>query len=701
LVIWIKDCDKMELIKLELEGFGKFAKKKTIHFKKGVNFISGLNEAGKSTLLEAIMASIFKFNKREIEPFFCWNNHHICKVALTYKTDKGEIFRITSDYKNNRRRLEKITKSGSKEISSVDKNINPYIKEHFGFDDKKVFENTAFIRQSQMAILEDHTIKNKIKDMIEEIFAGRAKASATKAIQKIKKYSKDASKEIEKLKEEKLELEDELEDAQNIKLSLSRDSAEYEKVSKELKEKQKKLEKLEESSKKFKEKEKLQEDKEIVTAQIKKIDKLLLSIDDILKKIENIKEELIKFRGYDKINKENYLEIKEIINKLNELRAEEKTISKTDFKETIINEKISLKHLGLIVIGVILSLTLIGAIAGIPLIIYSSKRLKIKEEIVVSDKKEEKLKEINDSIQKYQQSLEKLTTTIRNFKEDTFLESYSRYTFLMQELRNNKETLNDLIKSEIESDEMEENINLNIKKVREKKLSLLNRLAIIENNLKEYKLINLTQKDVDELNHLKEEVEKLKSRKIELQTSVRTTTSLVESPEEIKEKLDAVEEKIKELNNKIQEHNLASKFLEMAETAVHHKFTPAVEKDSKPILKLVTNEHYNELKIDEETLDIYIKAPEIKKFINVSMLSQGARDQIYFTLRTVMVNLLSGNLNIPLILDDPFHNFDEVRLKKTINVIKKLSKEKQIILTSHRPYHNEFKNFVTNIIELK
>jgi len=66
-----------------------------------------------------------------------------------------------------------------------------------------------------------------------------------------------------------------------------------------------------------------------------------------------------------------------------------------------------------------------------------------------------------------------------------------------------------------------------------------------------------------------------------------------------------------------------------------------------------------------------------------------------------MSDLLSGNINIPLIFDDPFHNFDNVRLKKTITAMKKLSKNKQIILISHKPYHKEFKNFADNVIEMK
>ena len=66
-----------------------------------------------------------------------------------------------------------------------------------------------------------------------------------------------------------------------------------------------------------------------------------------------------------------------------------------------------------------------------------------------------------------------------------------------------------------------------------------------------------------------------------------------------------------------------------------------------------------------------------------------------------MTDLLSGNINIPLIFDDPFHNFDDIRLGKTISAVKELAKSKQIILISHKSYQKEFKNFADNIIEVK
>ncbi len=578
----------VQLIKLEIEGFGKFAKETPIDFDEGINFITGLNEAGKSTVLEAISASIFKYTKSQIQPFFCWKNNEFCRTTLTYKTDKAEIFKIISDYKSGKRRLEKMENGKMKEIATTDKNINPFLKEHFGFDDRKVFENTAFIRQSQIAILEDNLVKNKIKDMIEEVFAGRAESSATKALAKINKVAKDSFKEIDILDKEKGELNEELKSVEKTRGLVIEDSGELEGIGTKLAEKVTKLENLEKNKKLFDEKEKLLGEDKHLNEQIKKVDELI------------------------------------------ETLSEDREIStKTNSDKTVGIILIVIGSLSFL-IGGLISLVSVGAIIGIPLIIWGIIKIRQKEEIQKPVQKD------NGKLQKYSSE----------------------------------------------------------------KKDLINKKAIYENRLENYKLVNFNINDFDELETLKKEVNSLESRKVELRTSIKTTTTLIESPEEVKEKLDLIEENQSELKRKVEEYRLAAHFLELAESEVHHKFTPAIEKNSKQILKEITNERYSDLKIEEDTLDIKIKESEVKEYIDVSYLSQGTKDQLYFTLRTVMSDLLSGNTNIPLILDDPFHNFDNVRLAKTMNTIQEIAKNKQIILISHRPYHQEFKNFAGKIIEL-
>ncbi|MFH1228993.1 MAG: DUF5362 family protein [Candidatus Aenigmatarchaeota archaeon] len=573
----------VQLLKLEMEGFGKFDKERTIDFGDGVNFITGLNEAGKSTVLEGIMASIFKYTRGQIEPFLCWENQDVCRTALTYKIAKGETFRISSNYKSGKRRLDKVEKSKVKEISSVDKNIEPYLKEHFGFDDKRVFENTAFIRQSQMAILEDATVRNRIKDMVEEVFAGRSEASATKALAKMKKIAKDSSKEIETLEDEQGELKEKLKSAEATKENVVKDSGEYDTTVKKLEEKSKELEKLQKSKKLFDEKEGLLKDQKHADEQMEKVDELLEAVSEEKEEVQT--------------------------------GSPNKTIG-----------------IIMIIFGGLLSLTGIGAIIGLPLLIWG---------IITMRKREKK------------------------------------------------------VKAPVKTD-----AGAKKAKYHKEKKDLLNKKAVLEDRLENYKLVNFNSNDFDDLEGLKQEVDTLKAKKVELQTSIKTTNSLVESPEDIREKLDTIEENKINLGKRIEEHELAAKFLGMAETQVQHKFTPSIEKNSKPLLKEITNQRYSDLKIEEDTMDIKVKVPETKDYVDVSLLSQGARDQLYFALRTVMSDLLGGNINIPLILDDPFHNFDQTRLNKTIDTIKQISKDKQIILISHRPYHQEFKGFCNNVIEL-
>lgn len=569
-----------KLIKLEIEGFGKFKKNKVIEFKEGINFITGLNEAGKSTILEGILASLFKYNSLRINPYICWTNPDICKASLTYKIDKGEIFRVTSDYKNSRRKLEKIDKGKTKEISSVGSMVNKYIKEHFGFDEQKVFENTTFIRQSQMAILGDRITKNKLRDMVEEVLVGTGGASATKALQKIKKIEKDSRKEAESMAEDLYGLKEDLQEAEESKGRVIEDSEEHEEVKKKLSQKLEKLNKLKENKKLFGKKEVLLKDEKNINEKINQVDDM----------IETFEEE-----------------------------EDEPSVEKSKIMPIV-----------LIVVGVILSLTIIGAIIGIPLIIYGNKLRKEKDSF-------KKPKAVAEKLPKYQKQ----------------------------------------------------------------KKDLINKKAVIELKLEEYKLVKFTIDDFRDLDSLEREVDKLKEKNIELKTSINKTKELVKSPEEIQEEVDSIEQKIQELKEKAEEFELSSRFLEMAETSVQHKFTPSIESNSKELLNEITDGKYSNLKIDEETLDIQIKAPEIKDYIDVELLSQGAKDQVYFTVRTTMSDLLSGNINIPLIFDDPFHNFDDIRLKKTMTAMKKLSKNKQIILISHKPYHKEFKNFADNIVEVK
>ena len=65
--------------------------------------------------------------------------------------------------------------------------------------------------------------------------------------------------------------------------------------------------------------------------------------------------------------------------------------------------------------------------------------------------------------------------------------------------------------------------------------------------------------------------------------------------------------------------------------------------------------------------------------ININSLSGGTIDQLYFALRFEIINSMSDS-RLPLILDDCFIQYDDIRLENILRFIKDKSKERQIIL---------------------
>jgi len=64
-------------------------------------------------------------------------------------------------------------------------------------------------------------------------------------------------------------------------------------------------------------------------------------------------------------------------------------------------------------------------------------------------------------------------------------------------------------------------------------------------------------------------------------------------------------------------------------------------------------------------------------------LSTGACDQLYLALRIAFAEMLAGREGLPIILDDPFANFDSGRLQNALHTLELIAKDRQVILLTH------------------
>lgn len=72
------------------------------------------------------------------------------------------------------------------------------------------------------------------------------------------------------------------------------------------------------------------------------------------------------------------------------------------------------------------------------------------------------------------------------------------------------------------------------------------------------------------------------------------------------------------------------------------------------------------------------------KTILPAQLSQGARDQLYFSLRLAIADLLADQCQLPFVLDDPFVNSDSLRLQRIRSALEQAAAERQILLFTHQ-----------------
>lgn len=95
----------------------------------------------------------------------------------------------------------------------------------------------------------------------------------------------------------------------------------------------------------------------------------------------------------------------------------------------------------------------------------------------------------------------------------------------------------------------------------------------------------------------------------------------------------------------------------------------------------ITAGRYRDIRLDENMV------PSVKvdgrRWVSVDNFSRGTVDAIYLALRIALAKVRDDGRSLPLMLDDPFVHLDHKRLAKALNMIDMASADGQLILFSH------------------
>ena len=151
---------------LEVHGIKKFSSLYHFKFQPGLNIIYGPNESGKTTIQEIIFHLLYtNVNTSEAENQRSWLNKKLSQARLTYETNDQKTFRLTKDFLNKKAALEYYGSEGWTDLTDKKEQVNRLVKEHWGLMDKKIFNNTFFIKQKHLVGL-DRPESLKLKDLL-------------------------------------------------------------------------------------------------------------------------------------------------------------------------------------------------------------------------------------------------------------------------------------------------------------------------------------------------------------------------------------------------------------------------------------------------------------------------------------------------------------------------------------------------------
>ena len=98
------------------------------------------------------------------------------------------------------------------------------------------------------------------------------------------------------------------------------------------------------------------------------------------------------------------------------------------------------------------------------------------------------------------------------------------------------------------------------------------------------------------------------------------------------------------------------------------------DENASYILSRLTGGRYTRIAIDERR---QIRVECESGLLGIDQISAGTADQVYFAMRLAAGELMSGE-NLPLIMDDPFRNFDDERLEAALKYLEE--GQRQVIL---------------------
>jgi DNA repair exonuclease SbcCD ATPase subunit len=698
----------MLISQILLKNFGKF-KNFTCELTPGLNLIKGPNEAGKSTLADAITAALFLYpteGKKEMVGAANWKSKEAPALEATFNVG-GNSVKLIKDFKTGSVELEDNRTGVKTEETDY---IEKWLAEQLGISSEEIFKATACISQGELSHIEESF--DAIKDKLESLITGgREDQAASQTTARIEKRIKEISGQdgvsgglLEELNKQADEMNYNIERLNRAIANLKARRGDLIQVQMAYKNMHEDLEARKERYEKSKKAGKLEEAYIKTSKDYHELEVKMGDIQESLKKIKGLRD---RETGIKKIEAKDVKEIDSIHSHLIYMRPKHNELE-ADRNEAK-NESAAYK-VGKIY-GICAILGFAGAIASAlsqfdiffailkPWSVYGllgSGILIVFGLALINSRKHHK-KYLKERFEKLEAKLVELDTELG--RQTTFLKTVlTRYAAdSVEDLKRNLWQRDDLEKQIAREKEIYDSLlgENTLQDMEQRYESLQQEIEAVKRDKRE-----LSQYIVDEADLARQAqvISQYEERRRDLERERMVLCQQIETAEGGAELLASFMERREHLKSRAEKllHDVA--ILQLTANCVNEarqdvlvSTLDVLNAKTSEIINKLTSGRYSRVRFDKSTMKFEIYSDDKGQWLQPEKgLSNGTLDQVYLAARLALADIVSEHKNPPMILDDPFVSYDEKRLENAMKVLKDLSANHQILLLTSQSHYDRW-----------
>lgn len=178
----------------------------------------------------------------------------------------------------------------------------------------------------------------------------------------------------------------------------------------------------------------------------------------------------------------------------------------------------------------------------------------------------------------------------------------------------------------------------------------------------------------------------LRNEDRELEVAIAERASGPRPLSAIEEERAAVAAQVERLEHERQATARAATIIEETARKRHAQMAPRLAERASRFFREIAGDGPREIVLTRD-LAVSVRLPKLDRVNDdpEQSLSKGTLDQIYFALRLAVVQALSERgEQVPMLLDDPFANYDDTRLSRVMTLLADIGKETQVLVFTCR-----------------